>query len=111
MEQDKWVGRSVGDSVVPHAGETNADYRARLAHLREEALERRQQQLNEQSSPHNTPSDRIRIWERLHQVELPRNPAHRLVAVIAANTGLSAEEVLAEQRVRAKSTTPIPSPL
>ena len=72
MEQDKWVGRSVGDSVVPHAGETNADYRARLAHIREEAIERRQQQLNEQSSPHNTPSDRIRIWERLHQVELPQ---------------------------------------
>jgi hypothetical protein len=106
MEHDKWIGPSLGDGAVPRAGETNADYRARLAHLQAEALERRQQQLSEQSSPHNTPSDRIRIWERLHQVELPRNPAHRLVAVIAANTGLSAEEVLAEQRVRAKSPSP-----
>ena len=110
VEQDKWISPSVGDGVVPRAGETNADYRARLAHVQAEALERRQHQLNEQSSPHNTPSDRIRIWERLHQVELPRNPAHRLVAVIAANTGLSAEEVLAEQRVRAQSTSS-PSPL
>jgi hypothetical protein len=101
MEQDK-----LGSRLVPHAGETNADYRARIAHLQAEALERRQQELSEQSSPHNTPSDRIRIWERLHQVELPRNPAHRLVAVIAANTGLSAEQVLAEQQVRANGATP-----
>jgi hypothetical protein len=101
MEQDKLASR-----LVPHAGETNADYRARIAHLQAEALERRQQELSEQSSPHNTPSDRIRIWERLHQVELPRNPAHRLVAVIAANTGLSAEQVLAEQQVRANGATP-----
>lgn len=108
MEQDKFVGRSTGDSVVPHAGESNADYRARIAHVQAEALERRQQQLSEQSSPHNTPSDRIRIWERLHQVELPRNPAHRLVAVIAANTGLSAEDVLAEQRSRAKPAAAAP---
>jgi hypothetical protein len=32
---------------------------------------------------------------------LPRDPAHRLVDIIAANTGLTVEEVRDEQRLRA----------
>jgi hypothetical protein len=103
MEQDKNPGRIVY-GPGPRAGETNADYRERLIRLQAEALERRRAELQEQSSPQNDASARIRIWERLHQIELPRNPAHRLIAVIAANTGLSAKEVLAEQRIRAIAT-------
>lgn len=92
-------------SPVPHVGETNADYRERMALIQSEASERRQKQLDEQCSPLNTPSARIQIWERLHQLALPRDPAHRLVNVIAANTGLSAEDVRAEQQSRAASAT------
>ena len=103
MDQGKFSDR-IRYGSIPHVGESSIDYRERMALIQAEALERRQQQLDAQSSPLNTPSDRIRIWERLHQITLPRNPAHRLIAIIAANTGLSADEVLAEQRLRA--TTP-----
>jgi hypothetical protein len=98
---------SVG--MGPQVGETNGDYRERLARVHAEALERRQQELHEQSAPHNDASARIRIWERLHQIDLPRNPAHRLIDIIAANTGLSASDVLAEQQIRANARAPKPA--
>jgi hypothetical protein len=72
-----------------------------MALLHAEALQRRQQELGEQSSPLSTPADRIRIWERVHQLQLPHSPNHRLVSVIAAHTNLSVEDVRAEQRLRA----------
>lgn len=100
MDQDSSSGR-IERGPAPRVGESSTDYRERMALIQAEAIERRQQQLHEQSSPLNTPSDRIRIWERLHQVELPRNPSHRLIGVIAQNTGLSADDVRAEQRIRA----------
>jgi len=90
-------------------GETQEDYRRRKALLQAEALERRQQELREQSSPLNTPSDRIRIWERLHQLQMPRSPTHRLLSVIATDTGLSAEEVLSEQHDRAVAKAAAPA--
>jgi len=93
----------------PQVGETNGDYRERLARVHAEALERRQQELHEQSAPHNDASARIRIWERLHQIDLPRNPTHRLIDIIAANTGLSASDVLAEQQIRANARAPKPA--
>jgi hypothetical protein len=91
--------------LATHLGETNADYRERLSQLQAEALARRQEELREQSAPHNDPSARIKIWERLHQIELPRNPSHPLIAIIAANTGLGVGDVQAEQQLRA--TTPV----
>jgi hypothetical protein len=86
--------------MAPLLGESNAAYRERIALLEAEALERRQQELGEQRSPSKTPADRIRIWERRHQLPLPRSPDHHLVAVIAANTGLTLDDVRAEQRLR-----------
>jgi hypothetical protein len=82
-------------------GESTDAYRERLAMLQAEAVERRQQQILEQSSPLNSASVRIRAWERLHQVDLPTNPTHSLVEVIAAKTGLTSDDVRAEQRLRA----------
>jgi hypothetical protein len=58
----------------------------------------------------NSPSERIRVWERRHQIDLPRDPGHRLIKLIAANTGLSAEEVYAEQRLRAETKMTVASP-
>ena len=89
---------------LPNPGEGSEDYRQRLARIKADAAEWRQQQIDEQSSPLNSPAVRIRAWERLHQIDLPRNAAHRLVDVIAANTGLSADEVRAEQTSRAAAT-------
>jgi hypothetical protein len=97
------LGRIVYGAV--QAGESTADYRTRMARIQAEALEQWQKQLAEQSSVLNSPSDRIRVWERRHQIELPRDPAHRLIKLIAANTGLSTEEVYEEQRLRAETRT------
>ena len=101
---------AVSDRISPPlAGETQADFRRRMEMLEAEALARREQELSEQRSPLNTPADRIRIWERRHQLQLPRSPSHRLITVIAANTGLNVEEVRAEQRVRAAAKAEAPT--
>ena len=104
MAQDRHMS-DMGASGVPIGAETIADYRARIAHQQAEAARRRQEELEEQSSTLKTPDTPIRIWERLHEVGLPRDPSHRLVDIIAANTGLTVEEVRDEQRLRATVTT------
>lgn len=105
MEPSKPTGGIVR-GPVPIAGESNSDYRSRVAAHQVQAGERRQLELLEQRSSMNTPAARIRIWERLHQVELPRSPSHRLVEVIAAQTGLTSEDVRDEQRLRAAPAQP-----
>jgi hypothetical protein len=57
--------------------------------------------LAEQCSRLKTAEERIRIWERIHEVTLPRDSEHRLVAIIAANTGLTDSDVRDEQQRRA----------
>jgi hypothetical protein len=107
-------GSSRPFGVGPHAGELVADYRARLAHEHAERQERRQTELAEQVSIRNMPSERIRIWERLHGLPLPRNPTHNLVSVIAAATDLQLEQVQEEQRLRrmaGKDTAPESAPI
>jgi hypothetical protein len=109
MTQDRRMS-DFGASGVPIGAETIADYRARIAHQQAEAARRRQEELEEQSSTLKTPDTRIRIWERLHEVGLPRDPAHRLVGIIAANTGLTVEEVRDEQRLRASGAPAVAAP-
>jgi hypothetical protein len=96
---------SAPDRASPNAasqpGESQLDYRQRIRLLQAEALERRQEELGAQRSPSKTPTDRIRIWEHVHQLPLPPDPNHRLVAIIASKTDLSLDEVHAEQRQRA----------
>jgi hypothetical protein len=77
------------------------DFRARLVHQQAEAAERRRLDLADQSSRLKTAEERIRIWERIHEVTLPRDPAHRLIEIIAANTGLTDSDVRDEQQRRA----------
>ena len=77
------------------------DFRARLVHQQAEAAERRRMDLAEQSSRLKTAEERIRIWERIHEVTLPKDPAHRLLEIIAANTGLMSSDVHEEQQRRA----------
>jgi hypothetical protein len=77
------------------------DFRARLVHQQAEAAERRRFDLAEQSSRLKTAEERIRIWERIHEVTLPRDSAHNLVEIIAANTGLTEADVRGEQQRRA----------
>jgi hypothetical protein len=95
-------------AYMPAVGESQADFRQRMSLQQAQAQERRQQELGEQRSPRHAPADRIRIWERLHQLKMPRSTTHQLLEVIAANTGLSLEDVRAEQHARAaaKATAP-----
>jgi hypothetical protein len=77
------------------------DHRARLERARLEFEQQRQRSLTDQQDPANTPDVRVRIWEKLHQVRLPRDPAHAILATVARETGLDLGEVLEVQRLRA----------
>lgn len=88
-------------SVNPAGDDPMMDFRARLVHQQAEAAERRRLDLADQSSRLKSAEERIRIWERIHEVTLPKDPAHRLVEIIAANTGLADSEVREEQQRRA----------
>ena len=88
-------------TISPSGDDPMMDFRARLVHQQAEAAERRRLDLAEQSSRLKTAEERIRIWERIHEVTLPRDSAHRLVEIIAANTGLTDADVREEQQRRA----------
>ena len=91
-------------------GESRDDYRIRITALRDEALKRRELELLEQKSPLLAPSERIRLWERLHQLPLPRRSDHCLLADIAADTGLTLGDLHAEQEVRAAARVQVGKP-
>ena len=92
---------SLGRPSIPAGEDPMMDFRARLVHKQAEAAERRRTDLAEQCSRLKTAEERIRIWERIHEVTLPRDSEHRLVQIIAANTGLTDVEVRDEQQRRA----------
>jgi len=85
----------------------------REAAKREEAVHsaERQRHLAAQAAPHREPQQRIKIWEQLHAMWLPREPNHRLIAVIAQQTALTVEQVRAEQKRRvAAAAAPVEVP-
>lgn len=79
-----------------------SDRRAAVQREEAERAAARKEQIASQSSPLNSPEDRIRIWERLHALTLPQSSTHRLVRVIAMQTELSVQQVQEEQRRRAR---------
>jgi hypothetical protein len=91
-------------SAATQGGELNADYRVRIAREQAEAVEKRQQELIEQASDRNSPETRVRIWERVHAVQLPSVTNHRLLQVVANQTGLTLDQIRDEQQRRAGST-------
>ncbi len=80
--------------------ESVAEHRTRLAREHEDRQQRRSEALASLTSFANDPSERIRIWEQLHGLHLPRNPTHNLVSVIAVATELQLEQVREVQRLR-----------
>ena len=80
------------------------DHRARLERQQFEAAERRERALIDQRSPENSPETRVRTWERLHQLRLPRDPAHPILRQVAKQTDLGLADVLEVQRQRALLT-------
>ena len=85
---------------------TTADRRAAVQREEHDRALMRQEQLAAQRSPLNNPQERMRIWERLHSLSLPRAGTHKLVRVIAQQTDLTVQEVQEEQRRRAEHTGP-----
>ena len=73
MAHEKWTQHTRA-APPPIAGELATDYRARAAAVDYEARERRRQEIAEQTAVQNTPEQRIQIWERLHELNLPKRP-------------------------------------
>jgi len=82
------------------------DYRALAERRRLEAEQERNQALADQCSPERTPEARVRIWERLHQLRLPKAPAHAILLQVSQQTGLQLAELHEVQRLRAAAIAP-----
>lgn len=78
------------------------DFRAQAERRRLEAEQRRSQALIDQSSLAHSPETRVRIWEQLHQLRMPRSPDHAILLQIARQTHLRLAEVQEVQRQRAQ---------
>src|SRR5262245_43797007 len=70
----------------------------RLALEQRDRAERRRTARDEMQSDHHTASERIRAWERLHGLQLPHDPNHVVLRVVARRTGLNMNAVIEEQR-------------
>ena len=91
-------------------GETAQEYRDRLQHQEDERRLSRERELVEIASPNNSPSARIRFWERAYQLSMPRGAGHQMLLTIASKTGLTLEEVEFEQQSRATRRIGMPAP-
>jgi hypothetical protein len=87
-------------SPVPTANDLMTPYAERAAREAGQRAETRRLELAEQRSVDNPPSVRIRIWEKVHALRLPRDPEHLILYVIASGTGLTLAQVRDEQRTR-----------
>jgi len=92
MTEKLSASRATVDIIRTHA--------ERLAMDAEERLHQRQRALAEQSSTANPPDVRIRAWEKLHALRMPRDAAHPVLDLIAHSTGLTLEQIREEQRAR-----------
>lgn len=98
---------SILNSLLPLASDADdaaTRYATRLTREQFEGAERAQRERVEQTSELNTPAVRIRAWERLHRLSLPKESAHAVLDVVATATRLTLEQVRAEQRRRLEST-------
>ena len=68
-----------------------------LAEQAQEKAYQRQLQLEELKSELNSAERRVRTWEKVHGLTLPRNPNHPILDLIAIKTRLTLQEVLQVQ--------------
>jgi hypothetical protein len=109
MNSMSWLLANETSSSRPAATELIQTHRARLALEEDERAQQRRVELAEQRSDRNPPDVRIRIWEKLHGLRLPKDAAHPILEVIAISTRLTLDEVREEQRARlAPRLTPTP---
>jgi len=101
MDFDQWSGRAQRPfASVSVPGETVAEHRVRVGLQQSDRIERRERECLEQRSPDLTPVQRLRLWERLHQLRIPTVLQGTLASVISGDTGLSVEQVLEAQLAR-----------
>jgi hypothetical protein len=81
------------DSFNPDPNER----RAAILHAEQERAAARRLQLEALASPNSLPEERIRLWEQLHSLNLPRDAQHKLLSIIARDTALTLAEVQDEQ--------------
>lgn len=81
-------------------GDIAKEHRARVASALEENQRKRKLEAAEQVAVDNSPSVRIRAWERIHELRLPMDPTHALVRLIARTTNLTVADIHEEQRRR-----------
>ncbi len=100
MAFDRVTDGRYPEPAATSSGNWMTDHRARIALEESERLERRRQEILEQTSERNTPAERIRIWERRHGLRLPRDANHRLIGIVARQTDLALDQVREEQQRR-----------
>jgi hypothetical protein len=88
-------------------GTDSGDRRAAVLREENEREALRQSRLAAQSSPTMTAAERIKLWEELHGVRLPRDASHKLVGVIARETALSVQQIQDEQVRRSAGSVPV----
>lgn len=101
MSLNPWSLSSHVSPAADHADQPTG-YPSRIMREQKEDAERAQRERTEQSSEFNTPAMRIRAWERLHRLTLPRGSVHAVLDVVAKATRLTLEQVREEQRRRAE---------
>ena len=79
------------------------DHQARITQEREQREQQRALDRQQQRSPLMSAQERIQLWEKLHQLSLPRADDHALVQVVARATGLEPADIQEEQRRRASA--------
>ncbi len=78
----------------------SVDRRLEVARHEADRIAARQREIDAQREHATSPLERIRMWERLHALQLPRAPMHPLLAVIARETALPLLEIQNEQQRR-----------
>jgi hypothetical protein len=89
------------DPLASTFGDTERRVAVERANL--DRAEQRRSQLAALTSPALSVQERIQCWEKLHALQLPTDPNHRLVRVIAADTALAIDQVRREQDRRKES--------
>lgn len=89
---------------------TVSERRARIEREEQERAAEHRREVALQASPFSDPEARVRQWEKVHALKLPKSSAHKLLQVIATQTELSLQQVLEIQRLRA-APAPAPAPV
>lgn len=82
------------------ASDARIDMREEAEARRVYAERQRGEALLDQRNIEHTAAKRVQLWEKLHQLRMPRDPSHQILQLIAGQTGLTLEEVQEVQRGR-----------